>query len=95
MTRYLLLNLLFLAVIGMGIALVTRQKITKSLGWTMLVVLGLTAVFDSLIVAAGIVGYNTNRILSVYVVRAPIEDFAYAVASVILVGLLWEYYEKR
>lgn len=72
-----------------------RRRITKPFWYTLGVVLVLTAVFDSLIIAAGIVAYDASRILEVYIGRAPIEDFAYACVSVILVVVLWEYYEHN
>lgn len=58
--------------------------------WIMLVALLLmTAVFDSLIVSSGIVGYNESKILGVYVGAAPIEDFAYALLAAIVVPDIW------
>ncbi len=101
--NYLLLNGLVLAlVVGVGYVLIRKlirhgsgQSIVTPFWYTLALVLGLTAIFDSLIIAAGIVAYDTSRILGAYIGRAPIEDFAYAVVSVIVVVLLWEYYEHR
>lgn len=56
---------------------------------TLAVLLALTAVFDNLIIMAGIVDYDPARILGVYIVQAPVEDFFYAVLAVVLVPALW------
>lgn len=74
---------------------VQGQAIGKPFWLTMLGMLLLTAMFDSFIVAAGIVGYDTTRILGIYIGRAPIEDFAYTAVSVMLVVIIWEYYEYK
>ena len=52
-------------------------------------VLLLTAVFDNVLVGTGIVGYDATRLSGAYVGVAPIEDFAYAIAAVLLLPALW------
>lgn len=98
--NYVLLNGFVLAVV-IGICYVffrssREEKQNRVAFWgSLAAVIGLTAIFDSLIIAAGIVAYDTSRILTLYIGRAPIEDFAYACVSVILVITLWEYYEHK
>lgn len=94
MMRYAVLNSIVLFVITFGVLVYTRVRPSRPLLLTLCIVLVMTAIFDSLIIMSGIVGYDAQRILGVVIWQAPIEDFAYAVASVILVGLLWEYYAK-
>jgi lycopene cyclase domain-containing protein len=53
------------------------------------VLLVLTAVFDNAMIGIGIVGYNRALISGVFVARAPLEDFAYTVAAVVLLPSLW------
>lgn len=62
---------------------------------TLVILLALTAVFDSLIIAAGIVGYDTQRILGLYIGRAPIEDFLYTIVVVPLSIAFWRFYGKQ
>ncbi len=100
--NYLVLNgLVLLGTILASLILLRRipakhkHHILKPFWFTLSAILLLTVLFDSLIIAAGIVGYDTARILGVYIGRAPIEDFAYAVASVVLVVLIWEYCENK
>ena len=49
----------------------------------------MTAVFDNLIIMAGIVDYDPAKILGIYIYQAPVEDFFYAVLAAILVPTLW------
>lgn len=96
MMRYALLNLVVLAVLLIfSWLLVRRNLVSKRYGYTLAALVGMTAVFDSLIIAMGIVGYNNAHILGVYIGRAPLEDFAYAIAAALLVPALWEYYDRR
>lgn len=98
--NYLTLNgLVLIGVIITAYLYVRQYKYSRSsqraFWYTLLAVLSLTAVFDSLIIACGIVAYDTSHILGVYIGRAPIEDFAYACVSVIVVVILWEYYDHQ
>ncbi len=53
------------------------------------VLLVLTAVFDSVMIAAGLFGYADGTRLGPAIGLAPIEDFAYPVAAVLLVPAVW------
>jgi len=89
---YLLLDLPFLAVAGvvaLAAVLARRAPRWRALGLSAMVLLVLTAVFDNVLVATGIVGYDPDRISGVLVGVAPIEDFAYAIAAVVLLPSLW------
>jgi lycopene cyclase domain-containing protein len=48
-----------------------------------------TAVFDNVMIGVGLVGYDRALISGVFIGAAPIEDFAYAVAAVVLLPCLW------
>lgn len=97
---YTYLNLFFLifvALIAGGLQYrnkIFSKNILIDVLLALLLALSLTAIFDSLIIKSRIVAYDLEKILGVYIWKAPMEDFAYAVASVLLTGLLWEYYEK-
>jgi lycopene cyclase domain-containing protein len=89
---YLLLNLPFLAVVALvalAAVLSRRAPRWRSVGLASIVLLVLTAVFDNVLVATGIVGYDPDRISGVLVGVAPVEDFAYAIAAVVLLPSLW------
>lgn len=49
----------------------------------------LTAVFDTVIVGSGIVGYDARRILGLRIGAAPVEDFAYPIAAALALPALW------
>jgi lycopene cyclase domain-containing protein len=89
---YWLLNLPFLAVAALvaAAALLSRRAPRwRAVGLAAIVLLLATAVFDNVLVATGIVGYDEGRISGVLVGVAPLEDFAYAVAAVVLLPSLW------
>jgi len=48
-----------------------------------------TLVFDNVIIALGIVGYDVTKISGLLLGLAPIEDFAYTVVSVMAVAIIW------
>lgn len=51
----------------------------------------MTAVFDNLIIAAGIVAYDDSRISGILIGLAPIEDFSYTIAGVLFLPALWNW----
>ncbi len=58
--------------------------------WILLaVLLLLTAVFDNIMIAAGLFEYDPRRILGIYIGLAPIEDFFYAVLACLLIPAAW------
>jgi lycopene cyclase domain-containing protein len=61
----------------------------SAVGLTMIALLLMTAVFDNVMIGVGLVGYNEALISGVFVGIAPLEDFAYAVAAVVLLPALW------
>lgn len=95
MATYSLINIVFLLVVA---ALIALWPIVFPLRRTLLVLgvlLVLTALFDSLIIGFSIVGYDVEKILGIYILKAPIEDFAYAIAAAFLVPFLWETLKER
>jgi small toxic polypeptide LdrA/B/C/D len=95
MTRYLLLSLAVLAV-PLTFAILKHPSIfTKRFWLTLLSLLVLTAIFDNLIIWAGIVEYNSSHILDWYIGLAPIEDFFYTIGAALLIPLLWREDERK
>ncbi len=89
---YWLLNLVFLAVVAL-VALATvlarRAPRWRLLAFTAIPLVILTAVFDNVLVGTRIVSYHPDRISGVVLGVAPVEDFSYAVAAVVLLPCLW------
>jgi len=86
---YLALNAIFMLIACIALGRVRAGRSRRQL-WTALVhILIMTAIFDSLIIMAGIVNYDESKISGITIWLAPAEDFAYAVAAVIFVPLVW------
>lgn len=56
---------------------------------TGLVLLGLTALFDNLMIAAGLMTYAADRVSGVRLLLMPVEDLAYPLAGLLLLPALW------
>ena len=90
---YLILNTVFLVCIVVLIAKYLRKP--SKAWWVMCgTLLVLTAIFDSIIIWAGIVGYDSNKILGLTIGNAPIEDFFYAILAAVIVPALWQRFER-
>ncbi|TBN58097.1 lycopene cyclase domain-containing protein [Glaciihabitans arcticus] len=95
---YWMLNAVFLAVVAAVVVAVLLER--RSPRWTsvavvLVVVLLMTALFDNIMIGVGLVGYDESRISGALVGIAPLEDFAYAVAAVVLLPTLWALLAKR
>ena len=95
---YWSLNAIFLAVVAVvavAALLVRRAPRWKAIGLAAIPLLIMTAVFDNLLVGLGIVGYDPARISGVTIGVAPLEDFAYSIAVVVLLPSLWTLLTQR
>lgn len=90
MYTYLILNCIFLLVAF----LVFRYKTNTASIYALIALLIMTAIFDQIIIGLGIVSYDTDKILGLYIGLAPIEDFFYCLGAVIIVGRLWKKLNK-
>ena len=91
---YLLLNGVFLLVAALvAVVAMLRRLISARFVATVAVALTLTllltAVFDNLMIEAGLFSYDAEHISGLFVGLAPIEDFAYPLAAAILLPALW------
>jgi lycopene cyclase domain-containing protein len=96
---YALLNLVFLlpplalalaaAIRVRGLVRSRRSGVPAAVAGTAVVLLVLTAVFDNLMIAAGLFSYNPDTIAGLFLGLAPLEDFAYALAAVLMLPALW------
>jgi lycopene cyclase domain-containing protein len=88
MATYLILNILFVSIVLLALG-IRRHMPSKAWVITILSILTLAAVFDSIIVGLSIVSYNNDKILGIFVGLAPIEDFFYAILACLIVPHLW------
>ncbi|HET6825285.1 MAG TPA: lycopene cyclase domain-containing protein [Amnibacterium sp.] len=98
MTTYLLLALGVLVPVA-AVSLAVLVRAGRAVLLPALVAVGIlvvaTAVFDSVIVGTGIVGYDPARILGVRIGAAPVEDFAYPIAAGLALPALWHGLGRR
>ncbi len=90
---YTLLNVVFLALVALVaiVGLVVRRAPRwRAVGLAAVLLLTLTAVFDNVIIGTGLVAYDDSLISGVRIGLAPIEDFAYTVAALVLLPTVWE-----
>jgi lycopene cyclase domain-containing protein len=92
--NYLTLNLIFLALSLVFLLLVPKNRWPAYLVGILPMLL-ITALFDNLIVGAGIVDYDPSKISGVMVGLVPIEDFAYTIAAVLIVPSVWSALTNR
>lgn len=95
---YWLLNLPFLAVVAIvavAAVLVRRSPSWRAIGLAAILLLVLTAIFDNVLVGTGIVGYDEALISGAKIGVAPLEDFAYAIAALVLLPSLWSLLTPR
>ncbi|MCP2369012.1 lycopene cyclase domain-containing protein [Agromyces flavus] len=71
-----------------------RRRLVATLIAALILVV-LTAVFDSLIVATGIVAYDDAHRIGLAIGLAPIEDFLYPIAGVLLLPALFDRVARR
>lgn len=55
----------------------------------------LTAVFDSVMIAADLFSFGTEHLVGLYVGLAPVEDFSYPLVCVALLPALWWWRTRR
>ncbi|SNC59862.1 lycopene cyclase domain-containing protein [Kytococcus aerolatus] len=77
------------AVLWRGLGASARRRTLLLGAATLAISCVFTAVFDSLIIRAGIVGYDGAALAGWFVGTAPVEDFAYTVAAAVLLPVLW------
>lgn len=90
MLSYLILNVVFMGLLGLVVYLLKPVKFNYQRLLTLVaILLIMTAIFDSIIIALGLVTYDIDKILGLYIGRAPIEDFAYAIVAAVIVPIIW------
>jgi lycopene cyclase domain-containing protein len=95
---YTLLNIVFLAVVavvGVAAVLARRSPNWRAVGLASILLIALTAIFDNVIIGTGIVDYDDALISGIRIGVAPIEDFAYTVAALVLLPAVWHLLPTR
>ena len=95
---YWLINIPFLAAASLVFAAalaLRRAPSARALLIATGVMLMLTAVFDNAIIGFGLVDYDEDLISGLRIGFAPIEDFAYTVAALLIIPGLWHVLARR
>ena len=95
---YWALNAVFLAVVAvvaLAAVLARRSPSWRGIALATIPLVILTAVFDNVLVATGIVGYDEGLISGAKIGVAPLEDFAYTIAALVLLPSLWSVLAPR
>ena len=72
-----------------------RRRWLLGVGGSLVVLLVLTAIFDNLMIAAGLVAYDDALTSGLRLGLAPIEDFSYAIAAAVFVPSVWSVLTAR
>ena len=89
---YWLMNAPFLVIAGVVAAVaVLRGVRPAAVPWLVafVVMMTLTAMFDNAIIGFGLVDYNDALISGIRLGFAPLEDFAYTLAALLIIPALW------
>lgn len=89
MMTYFWMNVVFFIILAGVLVVFGRRIHTRALLMSLVVVVGMTAVFDPIMIAIGLVEYDSSKLLGAYWLGAPLEDFAYALFAVPFVAALW------
>lgn len=92
---YLLLTASVLAAAMIYFFLMRSYIASKPLVAASAVMLLITAIFDNVIIATGIVAYDQAKISGIKIGVAPIEDFAYTVVALLVVPTLFNFFRVR
>jgi lycopene cyclase domain-containing protein len=95
---YMTLSLVFLAIAAavLAVALATaRDRRSLLARWSLptaaaaIALAVLTAVFDNVMIATGLMVYEPGHLAGILIGAAPIEDFAYPAAALLLLPAVW------
>ena len=92
---YLLLTASVLAAAFVYLLLMRSYIASKPLVAASAVMLLITAIFDNVIIATGIVAYDEAKISGIKIGVAPIEDFAYTVVALLVVPTLFNFFRVK
>ena len=94
MATYLVLNIVVLCVL-IALLIALRLRFDRSMIVAIVVLLATTACFDSLMIQVGIMAYNKERIIGLFVGNAPVEDFFYTLAAGLMIPTIWRKLERN
>lgn len=88
MFTYLILNIIVVLSVVIALKIKPRQP-SRAWLYMFIALVILTLIFDSLMISLGLFFYSPDKILSIKIGAAPVEDFFYAVLAAIMIPALW------
>jgi lycopene cyclase domain-containing protein len=92
---YLFLNLAFMVPIVIYKIIMRRYLPLTEIAILTALLLIVTAIFDNFIVGTGIVAYDPDLISGLRIGFAPIEDFFYTLAAIVLIPSMWNWLRSK
>lgn len=90
MFTYLILNTAVLAVTVVILWHLRALHFSRIILWLTIILVILTVAFDSLIIIADIVHYDSSKLIGITIGAAPIEDLMYTILAIIIVPAIWK-----
>nr|WP_209684617.1 lycopene cyclase domain-containing protein [Arthrobacter stackebrandtii] len=78
-----------LLLLALRVRRISLRRVLPALGFSLAILLILTAVFDNVMIGSGLFDYGRQTLLGLRVGLAPIEDFSYPVSVVLFAPALW------
>ncbi len=94
------MTFLVLVAIFLGVAVLVALVVRPPVRWSAALVAAavmftLTAVFDNVMISAGLFEYGNKQLLGLRIGRAPVEDFGYPLVALVLLPALWHLLRGR
>lgn len=86
---YFMAGSALLLLLALRVRRISMGSVLPALGFSLGVLLVLTAVFDNVMIGSGLFDYAQQTLLGPRVGLAPIEDFSYPVSVVLFAPALW------
>lgn len=89
MATYVIVNLIILGSALLALWVWGALRFNKTMAIVIVMLLIMTAIFDSLIITFDLCAYNPDHILGIYIIKAPVEDFFYSIAAGVVIPNIW------
>lgn len=89
LSLYFMVGSALLLLLALRVRRISLRSVLPALGFSLAVLLVLTAVFDNAMIASGLFDYGQQSLLGPRVGLAPLEDFSYPVSVVLCAPALW------
>lgn len=89
LSLYFMAGSVLLLLIALRVRRIRLRSVGPAIGFALVVLLALTAVFDNVMIGSGLFDYEEQTLLGIRVGLAPLEDFSYPFSVVFFCPALW------